>query len=221
MPETACGGASAFGEGVVNVEAREKQRGNGGEQNHCEESNDGGKRKRVRMKAQLVEEWEAFDHRLGYELDDDGGEPRGEEHSGGTSGDGEQQCFGYKLREDPRGSCAERSADGDFSAPAFGADEQKTCNVDAGDEKQERRAGEKSEQDGANVADGNVFERLDVCALAAVAVGVLALEIGGDALHLFAGGLDGDSIAEAGNAVEIVAAAAGLAGVAVEERYPE
>jgi hypothetical protein len=89
------------------------------------------------------------------------------------------------------------------------------------DQQQEHSAGEEGQQNGANVANDQLMKRLHECALAAVGVGVLALELERDGLHIGKRHGDGDAGFEAGDAEEVVTASPLLTTAEGVEGHPE
>jgi len=90
-----------------------------------------------------------------------------------------------------------------------------------GEAEQKACAGEKDEQDGADLADDQLGEWLDVRTLVAVGSGVLDLELLRDAGHVGLCGVEGNAILETPDGEEIVAAAAFFAGAELVNSGPE
>ena len=92
----------------------------------------------------------------------------------------EDERLGQELAEQAPSGRAERGAHGELAGAALGAHEQQAGDVDAGDHQQQRRAPEQHEQQGTDVAGDRLGEGHERCALAAVRVRVLLLEVRGD-----------------------------------------
>ena len=78
----------------------------------------------------------------------------GERQTQQSTGEAEQQTFQYRFAEDDAGARAEGQADGVLAAPADGADQQQTRDIDTGNQQDDGDGEEQNVQQGADVGDG-------------------------------------------------------------------
>ncbi len=107
------------------------------------------------------------------ELDSAAGEHKAED----GAQDGEQQHFTEQLCDDGTPRCAEREADGELALAVGSAGEQQRGDIDAGNEQQEDDGAIEKPERGADVADDDGFERLDVDGEVAIGFGKLRAEL--------------------------------------------
>src|SRR6185437_8608528 len=149
----------------------------------------------------------------------DGGPCSG--HSTSYRDSNEKSCFHKQLAGKARTGSTQRAADSHLAAAAFRPDEEKTGNVEAGDEEQKNRAGEQNEKQRAKIAGDEFGEGHYQSALSLVGLRVLLLKVARDGAGVGEGCGNGDAILQAGEGRKRAAGAVVFAGAEVMNRNPE
>ena len=121
-----------------------------------------------------------------------------------SAGEAEQQAFEDGFADDDAGTRAQSQANRVFAAPADGADQQQTRDIDAGNQQDDGDGEEQSAQQGADVGDGVLTQQRHVApdVNGRHAGGKSAHDLLGDAVGILRGLRKGDAILEAGDDVD-------------------
>src|SRR5262249_39023655 len=126
-----------------------------------------------------------------------------------------------ELAEQPRERGSQSPAYRDFPPPVLGAYQHQPHYIDTGDQQQQHRSVKQNKQHRTDRSYDSVADRLQVRALAAIGVRILSFEFARDRLYVGEGGIEGDAVAEAGNAENIMAASTQIAIAGCVVRGPE
>ena len=140
-----------------------------------------GKRRRVRLEAQVTRQRQPVEWRHRQEPVE---QPRSQQRAQGAACDHQHQRLGEELQRNAPGAGAQRGADGELAPAVENAREQQAADVDGGDHQQQRRRREQHGTAAAQPLAPALAERLHTHLPAAVDVGMRGRERLVDALGL-------------------------------------
>ncbi len=138
-----------------------------------------------------------------------------------AAGHHQHEAFRNELPHQARMRGTQRTAHGDLPPAALRAHQQQARHVDARDHQQQRRSRQQQDQQRPHVADNYLAQRLDNRTLSAIRVRILLLQGRRDRLHLRVRLGDVDSVLQASDADQAVAAAPQIAFAIGMKRGPE
>src|SRR4029077_18751172 len=102
-----------------------------------------------------VDAWHGVGQKMKGGADSGSGECQAQQ----AAGQAEQQAFDDRLADDHAGTRTQRESNGVFATAANGTDQQQSCDIDAGDQEDNRDGQEQRAQQGPDVPDGRLAQQ--------------------------------------------------------------